>query len=175
MKTLFTVLILFLGQLAIFGQHTIVLQDGEKIKCVVLGIENDEVSYAFNRVLKKIHLRDVSSIFFNEYVPYDGKFVDTEPLRSVRSGDYIVKYAIKGREMVTPPKISIATEDKGTVVVDIWVNKRGLVTRAEAGAVGTTTTSEYLLTKAKFAAQGAVFDENSTGPLVTQGQIIITY
>jgi hypothetical protein len=168
-------LILTLWVFAAQAQHTIVLKNGDQIKGILLGIEADEVTYAVNRIMKKVHLKEVSSIFFNEYVPYDGSFVESEPIRSVKSGNYVIKYIIKDREMITPPKISIGTEDKGTVVVDIWVNKRGIVTRAEPGAVGTTTSSEYLYTKAKFAAQGAVFNEHPLGPIETKGQIIITY
>ena len=47
--------------------------------------------------------------------------------------------------------------------------------KAEAGADGTTTTSNYLLTKAKQAAESAMFDGGTTFPLEQKGTITITF
>ncbi|MEM9023853.1 MAG: hypothetical protein AAGB22_08920, partial [Bacteroidota bacterium] len=99
----------------------------------------------------------------------------TEEVKTIRSGKYVVQYRMKDRNIIRAPKISVATQDKGIVVVDVVVNRHGNVIRATPGGVGSTTSSEYLYTKAKFAALGALFNEHPTGPLETKGTITITY
>lgn len=169
---------LFLG---IFGciqaQHSVVLKTGEKIQGVVMALNDDILTIYVNRQPKEIMLRDVSSIFFDEYVPYDGKLLDETPTQKMKSadGNYIVEYKIKDREMIQAPRLSNATQKRGTVVVEIMVNRAGTVMKAEAGVTGSTTSDEYLLTKAQFACQGAKFNEHPTGPLETTGTITIHY
>jgi len=157
------------------AQHTVMLKSGKKVEGVVMGIEDDVLSLAVNRELKKIELVQVASIFFNEHVAFDGKFVTSEPVKTIQSGKYTIKYQMKGRKIVEAPRISNATENKGTIVVDVMINRQGTVMKAKTGGVGSTTTNEYLLTKAKFAAQGAQFDISEKGPVETYGTIIITY
>ncbi|MES1182065.1 MAG: energy transducer TonB, partial [Flavobacterium sp.] len=64
---------------------------------------------------------------------------------------------------------------KGTVVVDISIDKYGHVRKATPGARGTTTTSQYLLTKAMQAAESAQFDNVPTAPLEQTGYMIISF
>lgn len=157
------------------AQHSIILKSGEKLSGVVMSLQDDVLTVAINRELKEIDLINVSSIFFNEYVPYDGSFQPAEPMKTIKSGSYTIKYQMKDRKIITPPKISNATENRGIVVVEVMINRQGKVMKAKAGGVGSTTSSEYLLTKAKFAAQGAQFDVSTKGPVETHGTIIITY
>lgn len=157
------------------GQHAVVLKGGEKLQGVVLAIENDTLMMAINRKMNKIPLKKVSSIFFDEYVPYDGSFDPETEEKTIRSGEYLIRYIVKGREMIQPPKLSNATEHVGVVVVDIEIDKYGNVLRVKAGGVGSTTSNEYLYTKAEFACKGARFNEYPKGPITTKGQIIITY
>ena len=118
---------------------------------------------------------DVSTLFFNEYVPYDGALLDDTKEVIFKVDQFTVKYAIKDRKMIREPKVSIGTQDKGTVVVDIVVDRYGNIRSVLAGANGTTTSSEYLYVKAETAARSAKFDENLTGPLETKGTITIVY
>jgi len=159
----------------VFAQHTVVLKSGEKLKGVVMEISEDQLQFASNRQINKIHLKEVSSIFFDEYVPYDGSFDPSIEEKSIRAGEFLVRYLIKDREMIRAPKISNATENRGIVVVDIEVDRYGNVTKSVAGGVGSTTTNEYLYTKAEFACRGAHFNEHLKGPITTKGQIILTY
>ncbi|MEX2595657.1 MAG: hypothetical protein WEC59_01915 [Salibacteraceae bacterium] len=159
------------------GQHSVVLKTGEKIKGVVMALNEDVLTVSVNRELKDIMLRDVSSIFFDEYVPYDGKLMDNTPMQKMKSadGNYVVEYVIKDRVMTKAPRLSNATQKKGTVVVEVMVNRAGTVLKAKSGVTGSTTSDEYLLTKAQFACQGAQFNEHPTGPLETTGIITIHY
>lgn len=159
------------------AQHSVVLKTGEKIQGVVMELHEDVLTVYVDRQPKQIMLRDVSSIFFNEYVPYDGKLVETTPVKKIKSadGNYMLEYNIKDREMTQAPTISNATEKKGTVVVEIVVNRAGTVLKSRAGVMGSTTSDEYLLTKAEYACKGAKFAEHPTGPLETVGTITIHY
>lgn len=175
MKKIFLFFILSGCIINVYSQHTVVLKSGEKLNGVVVGIQYDTLSIAINYEITKVDMRKVSSIFFNEFVPYDGEFIEDTPEHSVKSGDYTIKYKIKERIMVVIPKISIGTEDKGTVVVLITVDRNGNVISAEPGGIGSNTSNQYLYTKAKLAAQEARFDKSPTGPLKTKGTITITY
>lgn len=167
--------ILLLSFFTMFGQHSVVLKTGERLEGVVLELQNDELLMSVNRQPRKIQVKDVSSIFFNEHIPYDGSLKQGTPVKTIQSGDYTIEYNMKDREMVTPPKISNATEKKGTVVVEVIINRSGTVLESKAGVVGSTTSDEYLLTKAEYACRGARFNEHMTGPIETTGTITIHY
>jgi hypothetical protein len=80
-----------------------------------------------------------------------------------------------GRKLVNQPKVDNLTQEKGIVVVSINIDKYGHVKKAEPGAEGTTTTNNYLLTKAKQAAESAIFDNCPTCPLDSKGTITIIF
>ena len=174
MKFILTSFAIFLS-LSVFSQHFVVKKSGDKIKGVVMELHNDTLIMMANGKLIKIHLREVSSIFFDEYVAYDGKILDNDIEKVVKSGDYTIKYKLKDRKIVQIPKITCATQDKGIVVVTIYVDRYGNVVSAEPGAIGSTTTNEYLYAKAQFAAMEAKFDQSPNGPLKTQGTLTIIY
>ena len=157
------------------AQHNVILKSGEKLKGVVLMIRHDTLHMSVGRNMKYIELKYVTSIFFDEYVAYDGRLLLDDDMKSIRSGDYIIEYQMKDRMLLKPPKISIGTEDKGRVVVEITINRSGLVMKSEPGITGSNTSNEYLLTKAKFAAQAARFEPSKIAPVEQKGTIIITY
>ena len=166
-------LICFTG-LAAFSQHTIIMRSGEKLKGVVMEIQHDTLMVVLKRKMTEIPLVEVSSIFFNEHVAYDGSFDPNEKEKSIKSGKYLVKYVMKGRKIATPPVISNATENKGTVVVNVTIDRYGIVHTAKAGAPGSTTSSEYLYIKAEYASKSTRFNEHLHGPHRTKHTIIIT-
>ncbi|MFH1322052.1 MAG: hypothetical protein ABII90_15545 [Bacteroidota bacterium] len=175
MKTIILSLILVFTCSLSIAQHNVILRSGEKLTGVVIEIKDDVLSLAVNMEIKKIDMKNVSSIFFNEYVAYDGSLQLDEEIKTIQSGDYLIKYQMKDRTIVKPPIISIGTLDKGTVAVEVTINRSGLVMRAVPGISGSTTSNNYLLTKAKVAAQSAMFDKNSLAPIEQKGTIIITY
>lgn len=174
MKSIFIGLFLYCTS-SIFAQHTLVLKSGEKVSGVVIELKDDVLSMVVNRKMVTYPMLDVSTIFFNEHVPYDGALLDDTKEVVFKVDQFTVKYAIKDRKMIREPKVSIGTQDKGTVVVDIVVDRYGNIRSVLAGANGTTTSSEYLYVKAETAARSAKFDENLTGPLETKGTITIVY
>ncbi|MEQ9186640.1 MAG: hypothetical protein RLP15_02835 [Cryomorphaceae bacterium] len=177
MKKLLVLTLLCCISGVIQSQHSVVLKTGDKIQGVVMALNDDILTIYVNRVPKEIHLRDISSVFFDEYVPYDGSLTDDSPVRKIKSldGGYVVEYQIKDREMTLAPRLSNATQKEGVVVVEVLVNRAGTVLKAKAGVTGSTTSDEYLLTKAEYACKGVQFDEHMTGPLETSGIITIRY
>lgn len=159
------------------AQHTVVLKSGDKLQGVVMELQDDVLTVFVNREKKTVYLRDVTSIFFDEYVPYDGQFLDDTPSQTMKSadGNYTVEYKIKDRKMIQAPRLSNATQKKGEVVVEVIVNRAGTVLKTKAGITGSTTSDEYLLTKAEYACMGIKFNEHMTGPLETVGTVIIRY
>src|SRR5205823_2929565 len=101
-------------------------------------------------------LVEVASITFDQSAPVVTKSSASSGITP--SGTKGVSYVMNGRKMTKQPTVSNLTMEKGIVVVDITINKYGNVIKAEPGAEGTTTTSQYLLTKGKQAAESAQFD-----------------
>ena len=94
---------------------------------------------------------------------------------TIKVGNYEVRYSMKGRTITNKPRVDIMTEEHGTVVVDVTIDKYGHVISAMPGGKGTTTDSKYLMTKAKQCAETALYDTKPTYPLKTQGTFIITF
>jgi hypothetical protein len=94
---------------------------------------------------------------------------------TIKVGNYEVRYSMKGRVITNKPRVDIMTEEHGTVVVDVTIDKYGHVISAIPGAKGTNTESKYLMTKAKQCAESALYDTKSTSPLKTQGTFTITF
>jgi hypothetical protein len=174
MKEFYTILLLFLFT-SVSAQHSIVLKSGDKIDCVVLALNNDVWKVYQDGEERTISMKEVSSIFFNEYVPYDGVFIPDGNETTIKVGDFTVKYSIKDRKMIREPEVSIGTQDKGSVVVKVIVDRYGNILSAESGQSGSTTSNKYLYIKAETAAKTAKFDENLKGPLKTEGTITIVY
>ncbi len=147
----------------------------KKYECVVTGLQNDTLEIYSDMVLLKLPLREVSSIFFAQQVAYDGQLLNETPEQIVQSGEYQIKYKIKGRKIIKAPVISNATEKHGRIVVKVEVDKYGNVLKAEPGYVGSTTSDKYLQVKAMKAAQDTKFDTYMQGPITTEGLIIIEY
>ncbi|MBL0342878.1 MAG: hypothetical protein IPP71_19570 [Bacteroidetes bacterium] len=113
---------------------------------------------------------EVSSLIFDSTTPAVVK--PSEPSTSSTKG---VTYVMAGRKMTKEPKIDNLTMEKGIVVVEITINKYGNVIKAVPGIEGSTTTSNYLFTKAKQAAQSVMFDTSPIMPLEQKGTITITF
>lgn len=174
MKYSILILLIF-SAISLRSQHTMVLQSGDKIEGVVLGLKNDVWTIFIDGKEKTVSMKDVASVFFKEYVPYNGVFVSEAEEKTLQVDGFTVKYQIIDRELVRNPEVSIGTQDKGAVVVKITVDRYGNIRSANAGAPGSTTSSAYLYAKAVTAAKSAKFNENLKGPLITEGTITIIY
>jgi outer membrane biosynthesis protein TonB len=86
-----------------------------------------------------------------------------------------VSFNLEGRGSVHLPKPAYDTPEQGKVVVTIWVNKQGKVTRALEGAKGTTITSLKLRKLARDAALKAVFTPDPNAPELQKGTITYNF
>lgn len=79
---------------------------------------------------------------------------------------------LKGRTIVgTLPSPRYNIQESGIVVVKIWVDQFGSVTKAVAGADGTTVTDSRLWNEARNAALGAHFNQSADAPALQEGTI----
>ena len=75
----------------------------------------------------------------------------------------------------TLPKPTYGVAADGVVVVDIWVDNYGTVTKALAGAEGTTVTDKTLWQEARKAAMKAHFNMSADAPALQKGTITYTF
>jgi TonB family protein len=71
----------------------------------------------------------------------------------------------------TLPRPSYGVQADGKVVVKIWVDQYGNVTKAQAGVEGTTATDKTLWQAAYKAALGAHFNMDASAPPTQVGTI----
>lgn len=83
-------------------------------------------------------------------------------------------FSLEGREsknLILPSE----TDDEEFIVVTIWVNKEGNVTRAVAGASGTTISNPYLWSRCENAAIRSNFSEKPNALFDQKGTIIYKF
>lgn len=172
MKNLITILVFTLSVQLGISQHLLTLKTGEKMNGTVQMIKDGSLTFLFKGNPMNFKVNEISSINFDDKM--------TSGIGEVKSattsvGTKGVTYVMNGRKLVNQPKVDNLTQDKGTVVVNINIDKYGHVKKAEPGAEGTTTTNNYLLTKAKQAAESALFDNCPTCPLDTKGTFTVVF
>jgi colicin import membrane protein len=90
-------------------------------------------------------------------------------------GDNGISYDLQGRgfQSLPPPKYDYQGE--GKVVVEVSVNRDGMVIQAVPGTKGSTTLDEYLLKVAKEAALKARFKAKPDAPVIQKGTITYNF
>lgn len=83
-------------------------------------------------------------------------------------------YDLGGRGAKSIPSPSREFAEEGKVVVDIWVDKKGRVTRAEIGK-GTTVTDSNMRESARQAAMSSLFVEDKDASDIQKGTITYTF
>lgn len=79
---------------------------------------------------------------------------------------------VKGRNTVGQiPRPSYGIQESGTVVVSVWVDNYGNVTKAVPGADGTTVTDKTLWNAARVAAMETHFNQSADAPALQEGTI----
>ncbi len=180
MKKLISGILMVLLTSAGFAQNTVTLKSGEKMNGKVQSLKDGVISFEFKGNVMKLNVSEVASIFFSDVnespKSSTGESLKKEPgEKQITSGSYLIRYKVADRTIVRAPQVSNLQQDKGTVVVEIAIDKYGHVMKAAPGASGSTTTSQYLFTKAKQAAESAMFDNAPTAPLEQRGYLIVTF
>ena len=86
-----------------------------------------------------------------------------------------IGFSLAGRSPRVTPKITDDSQEEGTVVVDIVVDRQGNVVRASAGARGSTTTSPHLYKKAVQAAKQAKFNVSREAAIEQKGTMTFIF
>lgn len=86
-----------------------------------------------------------------------------------------ISFKLSDRKSKSLPKPNYNLKEEGTVIVTIWVDKSGNVTKAQSGARGTTTTSTVLWKLAEDAAKRSKFDTKPTAPEEQKGTITYNF
>ncbi len=84
-----------------------------------------------------------------------------------------IGFKLEGRSARVLPSPNTSTQKQGNVVVKIWVDREGNVTKAHAGEKGTTVADAALHRQAESAAMKAKFSKKDDAPEVQTG--FITY
>lgn len=173
--TTFSIITIFSA--ASIAQHSVSLKSGVTVKGYVTGIAAGVLSLDADGKMMTYKIDEIKTVDFSsasvasasESGVMEQKFTSTDGL-------YVVKYKMKGRTVSKGCKIVIGTQDKGTVVVDVIIDKYGNVIKATPGAPGSSTTNDdYLFTKAQKFAQEIKFDNVPTAPLETKGTVTFTF
>lgn len=82
-----------------------------------------------------------------------------------------MNYNLAGRSNVTLPRPNYTSNEQGTVVIQIWVDRDGRVTRAEYQPKGSNTSNGYLVSQAIAAARKARFNADPNAPDEQRGTI----
>lgn len=80
-------------------------------------------------------------------------------------------YSLAGRSAVSLPKPDYNSNQQGKIVIDIWVNQQGQVTRVEGPAQGSTITKRGMVEQAKKAARKARFNADTKALEEQKGSI----
>lgn len=78
---------------------------------------------------------------------------------------------LEGRMVDYIARPEYQVQESGTVVVTIWVDQSGIVTKAQAGAPGTTTSNPSLWAAARNAAMKTRFKMKGDAPVLQEGTI----
>lgn len=163
-----------------FSQHIVEMKSGEKMNGNVRSLNNGIVEFLYKGTIKKINTSEIYTINFAETGESSGgisrsEFQKEPGEKQITSGSYVVRYKVADRVISRAPKVDNLTQEKGTVVVEITIDKYGHVMKAVPGAPGSTTNSEYLKTKAKQAAESTIFEKVPTAPLEQKGYMVVVF
>lgn len=174
MKVVFNLAVIVLMSTYAFAQHTVTLRSGGTKQGYVVEIKSGILKLDANGSMENINVSDISMINFGSGASGDAEG-GTEKQVTSADGNYIIKYKMKDRTIAKAPRMALGTQDKGIVVVNITIDKYGNVKSARAGADGTNTDNDYLITKARQFAEEIKFDKVPTAPLETRGTVTFTF
>jgi TonB family protein len=86
-----------------------------------------------------------------------------------------IGYSLAGRGMLGRPKLGEDPKEEGTVVLNIYVDRNGNVTRTTWNRAQSTTTSSYLVELAKKAAKTAKFSVKNNAPAEQKGTMTFRF
>jgi colicin import membrane protein len=91
------------------------------------------------------------------------------------TSDNRISYDLQGRGFQALPSPKYDYQGEGRVVVEVSVDRQGIVVEANPGIMGSTTLDEYLLKVAREAAMKARFEVNQDAPIKQKGKITYNF
>lgn len=91
------------------------------------------------------------------------------------TGDKGLRFSLGNRKLLQRPSITDRSQETGTVVVQITVDKFGKVIKANPGVVGTNTSSNHLWNLAKQSAYTAKFNASPESAEEQKGTITFVF
>ena len=173
-------IVLIVFSIQVKAQQIVAMKSGEKMNGKVESLTKGVVNFLYKGNMMKINTSEIYSITFGEVGESAGG-ESTAALqkeigeKQIMAGSYMVRYKVADRVISKAPRVDNLTQEKGTVVVDVTIDKYGHVMKAVPGAPGSTSNSEYLKTKAKQAAESALFNNVPTAPLEQKGYLVIVF
>ncbi len=84
-------------------------------------------------------------------------------------------FSLSGRSARALPSPATTSNKQGKIVVKIWVDRNGVVTKTDAPAKGSTLTDAALVSLARQSAMKATFSKNSDAPETQVGTITYVF
>lgn len=90
-------------------------------------------------------------------------------------GDSGISFDLAGRSMTRKPSLQDQSQETGRVVIEVIVDKDGIVTAVNGPVRGSTTSAAILVNKAKQAAREARFSKSPSGVEEQRGTITFVF
>ena len=84
-------------------------------------------------------------------------------------------FELGGRSMLSGPKVGEKPKEEGKVVLNIWVDRQGNILRTSQNLKESTTTSQYLFSLAKKAAEKAKFNPSTNAAPEQRGKMTFIF
>jgi len=95
----------------------------------------------------------------------------TKPGPSGNGGDYVME----GRNAISKPTLTDSFDEEGKVVVNVWIDQNGAVTRTSINESQTNTSSSRLRSIAEKAAKKWKYSSNSKASVEQKGLVIYKF
>ena len=105
----------------------------------------------------------------------DGRKVDPNAASDTERSYGTVTYLLEGRQALVLIPSNMRSPRSGKVVVRVWVNREGRVTKVFAPANGSTLTDASIVKQLKLLARQSEFTPNPDAPEEQMGEVIYTF
>lgn len=174
MKKRLLIPLLLLAFISAQGQDVIVTTDLKLIPAYQLELGQLNVYYQLSDTdTATIHRIPKAQIQLIRYA--DGKTFDPNAATAPSQTYGSVTYRLDDRTAKVLLPSNMRSPRSGKVVVKIWVNRDGKVTKVLAPIAGSTIIDSHIVKQLKLLAHQAVFSPNPDAPAEQLGEIIYTF
>ena len=174
MKKLSSIALLLAVAFVVKAQDLIVTGKQELIPAYRLELGQTNIYYQLNETDTATILRmakaDVKAIHYA-----DGRLFDPNAAESPSKSYGTVAGTLEGRRPQLLFPSNIASPRSGKVVIKVWVDREGKVTKVFAPANGSTITDAHIVKQLKLLAHQAEFTPAPEGPKEQMGEIIYSF